>query len=101
MANSRNKQKLIIMLRAEFQHCGYQTNNNVEGDANLLICNTIVDSTSRRTTILHVSIGNNTDLLVILCFHANPNSINLYLRSRQSTPLTGSLEYGTLWLQEA
>ena len=53
-----------------------------EGDANLLICKTVVDSASRRTTIL---IGDDTDLLVLFCFH--PNSFNLYLRSEAKRPL--------------
>ena len=57
--------------------------HQAEGDANLLICKTVVDSASRRTTIL---IGDDTDLLVLLCFH--PKSFNLYLRSEAKRPLT-------------
>ena len=74
---SRNKQKFILMVSEKFQHRGFQT-IHAEGDADSLICQTAVDSASRHTTTL---IGDNTDLLVLLCFHVNPNSFNLYFRS--------------------
>ena len=56
--------------------------HQAEGDANLLICQTVVDLATQCTTIL---IGDDTDLLVLLCFH--PNSFNLYLRSEAKRPL--------------
>ena len=51
LANSRSKQKFILVGSEKFQHRGLQT-IHAEGDVNLLICQTPVDSPSRHTTTL-------------------------------------------------
>ena len=77
LANDKNKQRFINMLSKRLTDCVVKTIHAV-GDADLLICQTAVDSASRSPTTL---IGEDTDLLVLLCFHANPNSFDLYFRS--------------------
>lgn len=62
LVNSRNKQKIIFMLSDRFEDNSIKT-IHATSDADLLICQTAVDSTSRcRTTLM----GEETDLLVLL-----------------------------------
>ena len=49
--------------------------NNVDGDADLLIVKTAVDSARSKTTVL---VGGDTDLLILLLFHANPDTRDLF-----------------------
>ena len=87
------------MVSEKFQQHGFQT-IHAEGDADLFICQTAVDSASRHTTTL--IIGDDTDLLVLLCFHANPNSFNLYFRSEAKQTTTRKLRIWNIkWLQKA
>ena len=49
--------------------------NNVDGDADLLIVKTAVDSARSKTTVL---VGGDTDLLILLLFYANPDTRDLF-----------------------
>ena len=46
-----------------------------EGDADLLIIKTAVESARERNTVL---VGDDTDLLVLLCFYTRSDSFDLY-----------------------
>ena len=51
-----------------------------EGDADLLIVQTAIEAASQGATSL---IGEDTDLLDLLCFHADANLHPLYFRSKE------------------
>ena len=53
---------------------------HTEGDADLLIVKTAVVAASQGATTFIVE---DTDLLVLLCFHADANLHHLYFRSEQ------------------
>ena len=83
LANSANKQKCILMLDESMKERGIQT-HLAKGDAGVLIVQTVVESaTSHVTTI----IGKDTDLLVLLCWHADPNSCGLIFKSERRNML--------------
>ena len=67
-------------------------------DADLFICQTAVDSASRCPTTL---MGEDTDLLVLLCFHAKPNSFDLYFRSEGKQTTKKRRIWNIKWLQQA
>ncbi|RXN01179.1 hypothetical protein EOD39_7640 [Acipenser ruthenus] len=77
LANSTIKQKLIIMLSEKLNGNGFKT-IHAESDANLLITRTAVDCAAKRATTV---IGEDTDTLVLLYFHEEPNSFGLFFRS--------------------
>ena len=79
LANSANKQKCILMLDESMKERGIQT-HLAKCDAGVLIVQTVVESaTSHVTTV----IGEDTDLLVLLCWHADPNSCSLIFKSER------------------
>jgi len=80
LANSDNKQNFINLLDGKLQASGIPT-LNADGDADLLIAKTGVDYAT--TGITHV-IGEDTDVLVLLCHHAKPGTKGLYFRSEKS-----------------
>ena len=78
LANSANKQKFILMLDESMNERGIQT-HLAKGDADVLIGHTEVDSATKLvTTVLE-----DTDLLVPLCLHADPNSCGLIFKSER------------------
>lgn len=70
LANTNNKNKFIIMLGEYLKRDGC-TVVHAEGDADVLIARTAVNSNARAPTTV---IGEDTDLLVLLCFHCNTES---------------------------
>ena len=67
LSNPKNKQRFLSMLSKALQDVGCIT-HHTNGDANLLIVKTAVESTRTSTTVL---VGDDTDLLVLLCYHAS------------------------------
>ena len=51
------------------------TTYHAKGDANVLFVKTAVESSQERNTVL---VGDNTDLLVLLCFYTRPDGYDLY-----------------------
>ena len=89
---------------AKFQHCGFQPSSSRRW------CQlTHLPNCSGFSISMYNNSNDDTDLLVLLCFH--PNSFNLYLRSEAKghytelpfliVALTGSSEYGIFCLQKA
>ena len=72
LSNKDNKQRFIRMLGQSLEHVGCET-RHAKCDADVLIVETTVQSaTSCETTL----VGDDTDLLVLLCFHVEQDSSN-------------------------
>lgn len=66
-SNPKNKQSFLLMLREARQNVGCLT-HHANGDADPLIVKTALQSARTNTTVL---VGVDTDLLVLLCYHAS------------------------------
>ena len=77
IANKENKQKFIHLLRNKLEQSGCSTIHS-EGDADLRIVQTAIQSSRSITTLL---VGDDTDLLVLLCYHAEMNANELFFKS--------------------
>ena len=65
--NRQNKQNFIFMLNEELQRKNCET-HHATGDADLLIIQKTVESATVTNTVL---VGDDTDLIVLLCYHAS------------------------------
>ena len=75
LANKVNKQKFILHLGERLQQSGC-TVNHAEGDADLLIAQTAIQSARSLSTVL---VGDDTDLLVLLCFYICGNGCTRFV----------------------
>ena len=78
LTNSKNKQAFIYLLPHKLNIAGIQTSHAI-GDADLLIVLTPVKCSMSRHTVL---VGDDTDVLVLLCYHASPLSMPIYFHLR-------------------
>lgn len=76
LANKENKQRFIFMLSEELQKKNCET-HHAAGDADLLIVLKAIESAATTDTVL---VGDDTDLIVLLCYHANLDSNDLFFR---------------------
>lgn len=76
LANNSNKQQFIDMLSSHLRKTSCQTYHS-QGDADLLIVQKAVESSVTRNTVL---IGDDTDLLILLIYHASTESNDLYFK---------------------
>ena len=76
LAKKENKQKFIHLLGNKLQQSGCST-IHAEGAADLLIVQTAIQSSRSITTVL---VSNDTDLLVLLCHHAETNANELFFK---------------------
>lgn len=76
LSNPSNKQNFILLLGEMFQLAGYAV-EHAEGDADLKIVKTAVQSSRTGTTVL---IGDDTDLLVLLCYHAEMGAHDVFFK---------------------
>ncbi|CAC5391482.1 unnamed protein product [Mytilus coruscus] len=67
LGNVENKQNFITLLAERFKSRNI-VSHHAESDADVLIVQTAVESAKSTTTVL---IGEDTDLLVLLCYHMN------------------------------
>ena len=74
LSNPANKQRFINLLGEKLQLSGY-TINHSSGDADLMIVQAAVESAKSTTTVL---VGDDTDLLVLLCYHAETSAHELF-----------------------
>ena len=65
-----------MMLSQALQNAGCVTRHS-DGNADLLIVKTAIGSARTKTTVLA---GDDTDLLVLLCYHAAEDGCDLYFR---------------------
>ena len=76
LANQKNKQQFIFMLSTELEKSNCKTYHAC-GDADLLIVQKAVQSATTSKTVLD---GEDTDLIVLLCYHASLDSHDLFFR---------------------
>ncbi|CAC5413385.1 unnamed protein product [Mytilus coruscus] len=83
LGNVENKQNFITLLAERFKSQNI-ISHHAESDADVLIVQTAVESAKSTTTVL---IGEDTDLLVLLCYHMNSRNHNIIFQSemKQST----------------
>lgn len=74
---NRQKQKFVSMLSEELEKAKCET-YHTSGDGNLLIMQKAVQCVTTNNTVL---IGDDTDLLVLLWYHANLGSYDLFFCS--------------------
>ena len=77
LANVVNKQQFIYLLSEKLQQAGCTT-VHATGDADLLIVQTAAECAKNGTTTV---IGEDTDLIVLLCMHADTNQSDVIFRS--------------------
>ena len=78
MSNSDNKQDFIFMLSRCLEENERNT-INAKCDADVLIVKTAVKCAENREEAL---IGEDTDLLVLLCYHANLENIRIFFSNQ-------------------
>ena len=76
LANPKNKQRFINML-SRFLQDDNCSSYHAEGDADVLFVKTAVESARESNTVL---VGDDTDLLVLLCFCTRSDSFDLYFK---------------------
>ena len=86
LSNPKNKQRFLSMLSKALQNVGCVT-HHANGDADLLIVKTAVESARTSTTVL---VGDDTDLLVLLCYHASEDGYDLYFRPEPKANARGA-----------
>ncbi len=89
LSNVENKENFIKMLGENLEKAGHII-LYAEGDADVLIVKTAVDSARSRSTIC---VGDDTDLLVLLLFHAEPEGPDLFLKPE----IKGSKKEQKMW----
>ena len=75
LSNITNKQKFLMLLSDYLQRAGCTT-AHATGDADMLIVGKAIESSQSKDTVL---IGDDTDLLVLLLYHADTNGNFLYI----------------------
>ena len=76
LANTFNKQLFISMLGDQLEERGCKV-HHASGDADLLIVQKAVESATVVDTVL---VGDDTNLLVLLCYHAHLDSHSIFFR---------------------
>ncbi|KAK3882376.1 hypothetical protein Pcinc_013242 [Petrolisthes cinctipes] len=74
LPNRKNKQRFLFMLSEDLQKKKCETHHAL-GDADLLIGKKVVQSANVTNTVL---VGDDTDLLVLLCYHASLEAHDLF-----------------------
>ena len=77
LTNNTNKQRFIYMLGKYLDREGCKVYHAPE-DADVLIVNKAVEAALVKNTVL---IGEDTDLLILLCYHASLQSCDIFFRS--------------------
>ena len=76
LSNVANKQNFIDMLSHYLQLAECLT-EHAEEDADLLIAQTAVQSAATTNTVL---VADDTDLVILLCYHADPDGFDLFMQ---------------------
>ena len=77
LKNVENKQNFIYLLGTYLDVRGINV-RYAESDADVLIVDTAVEQAETTTTFV---IGEDTDLLILLCYHVKVDSMKIFLRS--------------------
>ena len=78
LRNNDNKKMFIIMLSKNLEKAGSHIHNAV-GDADFLITQTVI-AVARTSTSATILVGDDTDLLILLCHHVPSDMTNVYFR---------------------
>jgi hypothetical protein len=81
LSNNINKQRFIGLLSERLEEVGCET-HHATGDADVLIVQTAVRAAANSQTIL---VGDDTDLLVLLCFHVQEDSCDIFFKPEVKT----------------
>jgi 5'-3' exonuclease len=81
LSNTVNKQRFIDLLGERLEQAGCET-HHATGDADVLIVQTAVQAAANCQTIL---VGDDTDLLVLLCFHVPDDSCDIFFKPEIKT----------------
>jgi 5'-3' exonuclease len=76
LSNEVNKQRFIIMLSNSLRASGYTVHNDV-ADADVLIAQTAVECSHTAITVV---VGDDTDLLILLCYQGDIQSHNIFFK---------------------
>ena len=76
LSKPKNKQQFLLMLSQALKTMGCIM-HHVDGDADLLVVRAAVESGQAKTTVL---VRDDTNLLVLLCYHARQDGGNLFFR---------------------
>ncbi|KAG1671837.1 hypothetical protein GQR58_016250 [Nymphon striatum] len=76
LSNPQNKQRLLNMLSESLNENNCKT-LHAESDADVLIAQTAVEAANLNTTVL---VGEDTDLLILLCHHFKSGRFDLYFQ---------------------
>ncbi|XP_065915240.1 uncharacterized protein [Dysidea avara] len=87
LANCTNKQKFIIMLGKYLERRNCKVYHS-PGDADVMIVQKAVESATVTDTVL---VGDDTDLLVLLCYHACLNSHTIFFKPEPKRTTTKKL----------
>ncbi|KAG1687728.1 hypothetical protein GQR58_008303 [Nymphon striatum] len=90
LSNKHNKQHFINTLSERLREAGCRT-CHATGDADFLIAQTAVGCADSGETIL---VGDDTDLLVLLCYHVKDDSDNIFFRPE---PKAGTKKSPRCW----
>ncbi len=90
LANTSNKQRFIIMLGNQLKQQGC-TVYHAPGDADLLIVQKAIESAIVGNTVL---VGDDTDLLVLLCYHVSL-TLSTFFSDQSQKRVLKTLECGT------
>lgn len=81
LSNSANKQRMINLMGRTFEDKGFRVFHS-EGDADLLIVQTAIQEAITENTVV---VGEDTDLLVLLCHHAQLDSHPIFFKQTGKT----------------
>ena len=84
LKNKENKQKFIHMLSSKLEKAG-STIIHAKSDADTLIVKSAIDSAQACPTVV---IGDDTDLLVLLIYHVNQNSRDVFFKPQPKSNST-------------
>ncbi len=92
LSNKENKQWIITLLSDHLKSHGCHT-EHARTDADLLIIQTAI-AAANGTTKSTVLVADDTDILILLCFHTQPTTTNIYLHPE---PLCGPKKAPRCW----
>ena len=81
LASRKNKQQFIFMLNTELEKSNCKT-YHAPGDADILI---VQKAVQRATTSETALVGEDTDLIILLCYHPSLDSHDLFFRPEPKT----------------
>ena len=76
LSNAKNKQRFINLLSDALRRANCQV-KQAPGDADVTIVRAAVDSGQSTPTVL---VGDDTDLLVLLCYHTDIHGCDVFFR---------------------